>query len=140
MLILFAAMKYDYGDPSRGLSFEHLSFYESLRRMGHELIYFDFMSLVSEIGRRRTNKRLWELVRSEAPKLMFSVLFGEEFDKKVVRKISEETETVTINWFTDDHWRFDSFSRYWAPCFNWVVTTSESSPGPELCGGEEDNS
>ena len=47
--------------------------------------------------------------------------------RAVVRRISEETNTVTLNWFCDDHWRFDNYSRQWAPCFNWVVTTAKSA-------------
>jgi len=62
------------------------------------------------------------------------VLFGDELDKAVVRRISEETSTTTINWFCDDHWRFNDYSVGWTPCFNWVVTTAppEVAPYEEL--------
>ena len=43
MKILYAGMRYDYGDRSRGLSYEHLNFYDTLLHMGHEIVYFDFM-------------------------------------------------------------------------------------------------
>lgn len=127
MRILYVAMKYDYGYPERGYSFEHANFYDSLARMGHEIIYFDFMSLYKELGRERMNRRLWEVAQSEKPDLLFCVLFRDELDKAVMSRISEETDTVTVNWFCDDHWRFEDFSRHWAPCFNWVVTTAKSA-------------
>lgn len=125
--ILYVAMKYDYGFPERGLSFEHTNFYDALCHMGHELIYFDFMSIMQETGRESMNRMLLEVTRSEKPDLLFCVLFTDELDKEVVREISENTDTVTLNWFCDDHWRFENYSQCWAPMFNWVTTTASSA-------------
>jgi spore maturation protein CgeB len=127
MRVLYVAMKYDYGRPEQGHSFEHWNFYHSLAHMGHQVIYFDFMSLHQQHGRDVMNRQLWEITRQERPDLLFSVLAEDELDKETIRRISQETDTVTLNWFCDDHWRFDNFSRYWAPCFNWVVTTAQSA-------------
>jgi spore maturation protein CgeB len=127
MLILYVAMKYDYGRPESGYSFEHYNFYDALHHMGHDLLYFDFMTLMQERGREWMNHLLLEIVRTEKPDLMFTVLFDNELDQKVIREISENTNTLTINWFCDDHWRFDNFTIRWAPCFNWSVTTAESA-------------
>ena len=127
MRILYVAMKYDYGKPEQGYSFEHYNFYDSLLHMGHDILYFDFMTLMQEQGKDRMNRKLLEVVKAEKPDLMFTVLFKDEIDKVVVKGISENTDTVTLNWFCDDHWRFDNFSRCWAPCFNWVVTTAKSA-------------
>lgn len=127
MKVLYAAQKYDYGDPDRGLSFEHYNFFDSLLNMGHDLIYFDFASLARKHGRDFMNRRLREVVQTEKPDILFTVLFRDEFDPSVIRRISEESSTKTINWFCDDHWRFESFSSRWAPNFNWVVTTAASA-------------
>ena len=128
MRILYLALKYDYGQPERGYSFEHYNFYDSLRHLGVELLYFDFMSLLQKYGKTGMNRRLLEVVKAEQPNVLFSVLFQDELDPRVLRVISQETDTITLNWFCDDHWRFDSFSRRWAPCFNWVVTTDAAAP------------
>jgi spore maturation protein CgeB len=127
MKILYVAMKYDYGDKARGLSFEHVTFYDSLVNVGHDLIYFDFMTLFQEQGFDSMNRLLWETVVGERPELLFSVLFRDELDKHTIKKISAKTDTTTLNWFCDDHWRFDDFSRHWAPMFNWVTTTASSA-------------
>ena len=50
MKILYAAMKYDYGERERGLSFEHCTFFESLRGLGYEIVYFDFCRRRSGTG------------------------------------------------------------------------------------------
>ena len=127
MDILYVCMRYDYGDRARGLSFEHNNFYDALVRMGHSVEYFDFMELHADIGPRMLNRRLSEVVRSTRPDTMFTFLYNEELSKKTVREISDSGLTQTVNWFGDDHWRFDNFSRHWAPCFNWNVTTDAHS-------------
>jgi spore maturation protein CgeB len=125
--ILYVGMKYNYGKPEQGYSFEHYNFYDSLIRIGHEIIYFDFMTLLHKHGHSGMNNRLMEVVKTEQPDLMFTFLFTNELDPKVVREISKNTDTITLNWFADDHWRFENFSCFWAPCFNWVVTTAQSA-------------
>ena len=65
MRILYAAMKYDYGKPEQGLSFEHYNFYDSFLHMGHDILYFDYMTLMQQHGREWMNRRLQEVVASE---------------------------------------------------------------------------
>jgi spore maturation protein CgeB len=125
--ILYAATRFDFGQPAEGLSFEHYNFFESLTQAGHEILYFDFLSLLHERGRAAMNRRLRQVVDAERPDLLFSVLVRDELDPEIIRRISEESSTVTLNWFCDDHWRFESFTRRWAPNFNWVVTTAASA-------------
>jgi spore maturation protein CgeB len=137
MRILYVGMKYDYGKPEQGYSFEHHNFFDSLVNMGNDIIYFDFMTLMQQHGRDWMNDRLLEVAKEEKADLMFTVLFKDELDRKVVKKISSSTDTVTLNWFCDDHWRFDNFSRDWAPCFDYVVTTAASAlPKYERIGYE----
>lgn len=125
MRILYVAMKYDYGDPKRGLGFEHYNFYDSLHNMGHDLIYFDFMTLFQRLGQHAMNRRLLEVARAEQPDLAFVVLFTNQFEPDAIVGLSEICPTV--NWFCDDHWRFESFSRYWAPRFTWAITTARGA-------------
>jgi spore maturation protein CgeB len=73
------------------------------------------------------NRRLLEISKAEKPDVMFTVLFNDELDKQTIRQISNLPDTTTVNWFCDDHWRYDNFSRHWAPAFNWVVTTDSAS-------------
>lgn len=127
MKILYVAPKYDYGRRERGFSYEHYNFYDSLVKMGHDVTYFDSLTLLSRYGRKESSRRLCELVRADEPDLLFAVIFADELEQRAVRSITEESETVTMNWFTDDHWRFESFSRFWAPNFDWSITTSKGA-------------
>ena len=51
MKILYAAMEHDYGDASRGPSFEQTNFKSALDGMGHEVVQYDFMAREKAIGR-----------------------------------------------------------------------------------------
>jgi len=129
MRILYVAQQYDYGDRARGLSFEHFNFYLSLVAMGYEVEYFDYPTLVAERGRSATNRLLEERVREDQPEVLFGVVRRDLIDPRVMRRISKDTSTTTINWFCDDHWQFEPHSRQWTPCFNHVVTTSQTALG-----------
>jgi spore maturation protein CgeB len=127
MRILYTVLKYDYGEPEHGYSYEHNNFFDALHRMGNDMIYFDFGTLLKAHGRTAMNQRLLEVARAEKPDMLFASLFRDEIEPRVMRDISESTDVTTLNWFADDHWRFENFSSRWAPCFNWVVTTANSA-------------
>jgi spore maturation protein CgeB len=126
MKILYVAMKYDYGDPARGFSFEHENVHHALVQMGHEVTYFDYVTLLRERGRPAMNRDLIATADAVAPDFVFCLLHTDEFDFGTIRTLTDRG-FVTFNWFTDDHWRFDDFSRHWAPAFRWVGTTDSSA-------------
>jgi hypothetical protein len=59
--------------------------------------------------------------------LLFFVLMRDEFSFKTIREISEKSNTLTLNWFCDDAWRFETFSSRWAAAFNFCATTEKSA-------------
>jgi spore maturation protein CgeB len=127
MKILYIAPKYDYGRRDRGFSFEHCNFYDSLFNMGNDIVYFDYMDIMQKLGRSRMNSLLMDVFHRVEPELVFVILSEYELDMKVISRMSKSGQAVTVNWFADDHWRFENFSRYWAPCFNWIITTDSDA-------------
>ena len=122
--VLFVGFKYDYGIPVRGYSFEYLNIFESLEKMtGIEASLFPFDESMRSAGQDGMNRLLIEEVRRLQPHICLFSLFTEEIYARTIRTISESGKTVTCNWFADDHWRFETYSKYWAPYFHWVVTT-----------------
>jgi spore maturation protein CgeB len=135
MRILYAALKYDYGIPERGFSFEHYNFYDSLVAMGHEVEYFDYYPLYRAHGSLRMTQMLADRVEAWKPDMLFTFLFSDQFDARVLRQITDRRKTITFNWFADDHWRFENFTARWAPCFTFVSTTdAESLPRYKAIG------
>lgn len=95
--------------------------------MGNDCYFFDFLSIQSEHGVDKMNKLLIEKAIDFSPDLVFTVLFRDEIKIDTIKKITGLKKTLTLNWFCDDHWRFDSFSKYYAPSFDWCTTTSRNA-------------
>ena len=120
-------MANDYGDPSRGLSFEETNFRSSLEGMGHELIAYDFMEQSRQNGKQRMRADLLRTAAETKPDVAFFCLFTDELDISTIEGVGREGRCPTVNWFADDHWRFDIFTRHIAPAFDLAVTTDEDS-------------
>lgn len=135
MKILYVANEWDYGDPSSGHSFEHWNFWHSLVHMGHEVRYFDYYQRCKAIGQEVMNLELDRL----APwsDVLFACFMYDEVNRETMRRISAAGKTKTVHWFCDDHWRWESFSCQWAPCFNWIVTTTSDAPAKYCSIGYE---
>ena len=124
MHALFLVQQHDYGDPRRGPSYEFVNFHPTLIDLGYRVTVFDYPTEVRQRGRGAANRRLWDIVQREEPEVLFGVVRRDYISRRVMRRISDETATTTINWFCDDHWQFDQHTLRWAPCFNFVATTS----------------
>lgn len=121
------AMKHDYGEPSRGDSFEQTNFKSALDGMGHEVVQFDFMERERAVGRRKMREELVAAARSSSPDVVFLFLFEDQIDPATLRRVGQAAKAPTVNWFADDHWRFDRFTSRIAPSLDWSVTTDEDS-------------
>jgi len=126
--VLFCALKYEYGKPQDGYSFEYQNFYEVLKNMeGVEASLFAIDEHIREVGREESNAVLIRTVEEVKPDLLFCFLFAEELKKETIDYITRKTKTKTFNWFADDHWRFSVFSKSWAPLFTRVSTTDSQA-------------
>lgn len=125
MHILYVAMRHEYGNPTRGLSFEEINFRSSLEGMGHSLTAFDFMEQSAGVGRMRAD--LIELAAESEPDLAFFVLFTDQLDTPTIEAVGRAGGCPTVNWFADDHWRFEDFTQHLAPAFDLAVTTDQDS-------------
>jgi len=125
MRILYVAMQFDYGVPERGLSFEENNFYKTLVADGHEVVRFDFMALKREMSLDRLNDELILLAKRTNPDVLLSIMFEFEIYRKTIEFITQSLGIPTVNWFCDDHWRFNNFSKYYATSFSAVATTDE---------------
>tara|TARA_Y100000593_G_scaffold94594_1_gene194494 strand:+ start:3929 stop:4864 length:936 start_codon:yes stop_codon:yes gene_type:complete len=105
------AFRFDYA---------YWNFYLPLLSLGHDVTFFD----TSIWG----NKELQELIEHQKPDMLFCIMTGdagycpqEPWD--TIKAETESGRTFTFNWFCDDAWRFDSFSKVACQYFNAVVTT-----------------
>jgi spore maturation protein CgeB len=122
MRILYVATRYEYGDPRLGPSFEEMNFRSALEGMGHELVAFDFLARARERGRARMNDELLGIAAAGVFDLAFFFLHEDQIAVRTIERLGR-LGIPTMNWFADDHWRFESFSRHYAPALTWSITT-----------------
>jgi len=119
MKILLVCMEYDYGDPSRGHSYEYYNFYQSLKDLGHEVTLFDYMTEIKSLGKAEMNRKLFNLVQSSRPDLSMFSLYTDQFYPATIKKMGDYTRTLCF--FHDDTWRVE-FSQFWANHFDFFTT------------------
>jgi spore maturation protein CgeB len=123
---LYVGSRWEYGDPGLGLSFEEMNFRSALEGMGNEIVAFDFAARLREVGRDAMNAALERAAAEEPFDLVFFFMLGEEIDIGTIERITA-TGVPTLNWFADDHWRFEGFTSRYAPALSWSVTTDHES-------------
>ena len=121
MKIIYSGIQAENYDTSRNPSFEYLNFYLTLKNMtGVEVIEYEYDRLL-KISRKKFNEELIEIIKKEKPDLFFAFMYSDEFEFQTLKTIKRLT--TSIAWFADDHWRLDSYSRFYAPHFTKTITT-----------------
>jgi spore maturation protein CgeB len=127
MRILYVGLAYDYNKPERGPSFEEMNFRSALVGMGHDVVAYDFGDRQRALGQRRMNTELVDVARRTDPDVVFFFLFGDEIPPSAVAQVGQAAGAPTMNWFADDHWRFERFSSRYALVLDWVITTDHAA-------------
>lgn len=97
------------------------NFFLPLQTLGHETIFFD----TSVFG----NEALRKTIKTFDPDMLFCVMTGSNYycPDEPWEAIEElrGSKIKTFNWFCDDSWRFDDFSKNVCKYFDWVSTTEK---------------
>ncbi len=125
MKLLFAALEYDYGKPERGESLEIKAFLPALRANFGEVIVFPLEKNGFPNDVEGLQKRLLSFAEKVQPDIIFFVLMNDEVRQETIQKLSEKY--TTVNWFCDDQWRFDTYTKYMAPAFSIAITVDKYS-------------
>ncbi len=123
MRILCVFGKHNYGNPKRGVGIEYASFLPAFRRLGHEVIFFESMDRERYQDFKELNRSLLDIIEKERPDVLFAVLFTFEVWLETWDIIRESGITATINWTTDDSWKYFQSSRFIAPHLHAFTTT-----------------
>jgi len=127
--ILYCGLKYDYGKPLNGFSFEHNNFYQSFMKM-REIEKVDYVAmdeLILEHGQNYLNEEIIKLSKINKYDLIFFFLFKDEIFFETLDYLKQELSIPTVAWMADDHWRFENYSKYIANHFSYVATTDKNS-------------
>lgn len=125
--VLMAVSQYDYGDRHRGISYEENNFTHTLIHAGYEVIAFETLDTMRRFGKKMMNELLVENVYRWQPDIVFFSLYRDEVEPETLNTLRTTVGVKTLNWFSDDHWRFDEFTRIYAPHVSYSVTTDVQS-------------
>lgn len=125
MKILCVFGKFQYGKEERGLSTEYFSFLPAIESLGHEVLFFDSWDKSLFQNFKELNLSLVEFVANHSPDIIFSVQLGYEIWIETWEYIRANLGCKTINWCTDDNWKYKEHSKFLASHFDLMVTTYE---------------
>jgi spore maturation protein CgeB len=120
--ILCVLGQHGYGDPARGEGYEYVNFLPALRRLGHQVSFFESFSRGPYADFAALNRTLLRRVEETTPDVVFCVLMQYEVWIETMRLI-RKSGSLLVNWSTDDSWKYEMLSRFIGPEFDLYVTT-----------------
>jgi spore maturation protein CgeB len=115
--------QHNYGNPARGESYEHSNFVPALRRLGHEVTFFESWNKDSYTDFADLNEQLLATVQRDSPDVVLFVLLSYEIWTETLLLIRRGSDAILINWAPDDSWKYEQSTRLLAPLFDLHVTT-----------------
>lgn len=122
MKILCVMGEHAYGDPARGEGPEYANFLPALRRLGHQVSFFESLSRTPYDDFYRLNHALLKRVEETSPDVVFCVLMHYEVWIETIQVVRNSGSWV-VNWSTDDSWKYPMFSKLIGSEFDLFVTT-----------------
>lgn len=127
MNILCAFSQFNYGDRARGQSHEFSHFIPALCRLGNSIDHFETRDRSGSRGFADLNRALLERVERTKPDVIIAAQTHYELWSETWDIIRTGSNCATVNWATDDSWKYSQFSRFLAPSFHAVATTCPAS-------------
>lgn len=121
MKIVPVFLRYGYGIESRGDSLEYEGFYPALKQITDDVYPFWYDEYLDR--NEELQKRVIKFVDDVRPDIVFFILMKDEFSFETFDYL--KNKYTTLNWFCDDQWRFENFTKYYAPHFTYSVTTDK---------------
>jgi spore maturation protein CgeB len=124
MKVLAPLLRYDYGNPLRGDSLEKSMMVPGMASCAEVIPFW-----LEEHGYPGDPEGLQSSLIAAAercnPDLIFFVLMRDEVSPITLSLLRQRW--TTSNWFADDQWRFNTFSRNVAPLFDYPITVDKFS-------------
>lgn len=104
--------------------YPYQNWYHPLKKISNEMIIFDPRENYFKYGKEKMNSDFIELIHNEKPDFVFLTMIHDEFFLETLEKVKEASpKTKLINFFSDDEWRFDNYSKYFAPFIDFCITS-----------------
>jgi len=126
MKILYVNMQYDYGIKERGPCYiGEDGFKKTLINAGNEVIPFYYDKYLYQSSYSQLQTDLTNFADKIQPDLIFINLYTDQIEIETLKYLTSKYKTA--GWFGDDTWRFDEYSKLYAPYFTYCITTDKFS-------------
>jgi len=119
--ILYVGSKYEYSKKEKGSSLNKKAFYDNFIELGYDITPVWYDEDVDDL-----QIRLLQLADELKPDMIFFILQKQQIKKETLKTLQEKNNFL-VNFFGDDQWRFDLYSKYYANYFNVCITTDKFS-------------
>ncbi|MCD8044116.1 MAG: DUF3880 domain-containing protein [Bacteroides sp.] len=123
--VLFACLKYDYGRKERGISIERKAMLPAFVENKCDVVKFWLEENGFPNNLYLLQINLINTAEKNNPNLIFFVLMNNEIRLSTLDYLRERF--IIINWFCDDQWRFDNYSKFVAPHLTYSITVDKYS-------------
>ena len=125
MRVLVALSKFQYGNTSWGIGPEYAAFVPAFQQLGHDVSYFDPWQRDRFASFADVNRALLAVVDEKRPDVMFCSQWYYEYWVETLDLIRTQYGVTTLNWNSDDSWKYAQISKFLAPHYTAVTTTDE---------------
>jgi len=108
------------------VNYDHdINFYEPLQALFPRVIRYNYLEHFQQVGVPAANREILALAEQVRPEVIPFITYGDQVYKSTLQVLGRSA--ITIAWFSDDHWRFDDYSRKWAPYLDYCVTSDRDA-------------
>ena len=120
--ILYVAFKYEYGLKENGKALNKKAFHDNFMELGYEVegVFFE------DYRKEELQKQIIKKAKEFKPDIIFFILQRGQIEIDTLKELKKNGFFI-INWFGDDQWRFEKFSKNYALYFDVVITTDKFS-------------
>ena len=120
--ILYIAFKYEYGIEKNGEALNKKAFHNNFIELGYEVegVFFE------DYSKKDLQKAIIDKAKEFQPDIIFFILQKDQIEIETLKELRKNSFFI-VNWFGDDQWRFDNFSKNYALYFDVVITTDKFS-------------
>jgi hypothetical protein len=124
--ILYLGVKYDYGNPARGLSYEEYNFLNTFKQMNDvTVVRLDIYTLYYRYGRKAMNDAIKEACIHYSITDLFYLLYLDVIDYSLIASLSNDYGIKTHIWLFDDDKRYLE-TQDLVSSFDIAITTLEA--------------
>tara|TARA_B110000977_G_C11088798_1_gene495897 strand:- start:1769 stop:2779 length:1011 start_codon:yes stop_codon:yes gene_type:complete len=119
--ILYVGSQYEYSKKENGESLNKRAFFNGFIKLGYVVtpIWYDD-------DHKNLQEQIINIAQETKPDIVFFILQENQIKVDTLKKL-KKSGFFTVNWFGDDHWRFNLFTKHYANLFSACITTDKFS-------------